>query len=339
MATLDRTAYPRFPRVITTRDLVQQYTPAPDETQWVAGFARSGSGRLGLLVLLKAFQQLHYFPAIADVPPEITAHVASALGVKPEVVPEYRTPRTLYRHHEAIREYLGIQPAYGKVATKIAERAAQVAAEVMDQRVDVVNATIEELIFRRYELPAFSTLDRIAELAMAATQERLYEGVLRSLPRESRAFLDGLLAKDFARRQSGFQALKLLPKRASKKHLEAVLDHLAWLQTLGDVDKPLANVAVGKVRHLSHQAALLDADDLKRTPPGRRYALMLALIQRMRVRARDDLSEMFIRRVGTLHKRAQEELLSIQRRQQALTEQLIGKLDRKGLRRAEGIAA
>lgn len=82
-------------------------------------------------MLLKTFQQLHYFPAIADVPPEITAHLASALGVKPEVVPEYRTPRTLYRHHEAIREYLGIQPASGKVATKIAERAAQVAAQVV----------------------------------------------------------------------------------------------------------------------------------------------------------------------------------------------------------------
>ena len=64
MSTLDRTAYPRFPRVITARDLVQRYTPAPDEIQWVSEFARSGSGRLGLLVLLKVFQQFHYFPTI-----------------------------------------------------------------------------------------------------------------------------------------------------------------------------------------------------------------------------------------------------------------------------------
>src|SRR3546814_9738727 len=72
---------------------------------------------------------------------------------------------------------------------------------------------------------------------------------------------------------------------------------------------------------------MLDADDLKRTAPSRRYALMLALIHRMRVRARDDLAEMFIRRVSTLHKRAKEELTAIQMHQRAMAEQLVAKLD------------
>src|SRR3546814_1293560 len=54
---------------------------------------------------------------------------------------------------------------------------------------------------------------------------------------------------------------------------------------------------------------------------------MLALIHRMRVRARDDLAEMFIRRVSTLHKRAKEELTAIQMHQRAMAEQLVAKLD------------
>src|SRR3546814_7370161 len=79
----------------------------------------------------------------------------------------------------------------------------------MDQRVDVINASIEELIFRRYELPAFSTLDRIAEAAAVTAQERLYESISAGLTSERREFLDSLLSTDFAQRQSAFQAIKI----------------------------------------------------------------------------------------------------------------------------------
>lgn len=47
----------------------------------------------------------------------------------------------------------------------------------------------------------------------------------------------------------------------------------------------------------------------------------------MRVRARDDLAEMFIRRMAVIHKKAKEELASIQLKQRALSERLVAKLD------------
>ncbi|MDF5993779.1 hypothetical protein P4200_01595 [Pseudomonas aeruginosa] len=54
---------------------------------------------------------------------------------------------------------------------------------------------------------------------------------------------------------------------------------------------------------------------------------MLALIYRMRVRTRDHLAEMFIRRISTIHKRAKEELEQIQARQRQKLEQLAATLD------------
>ncbi|MGF6812925.1 hypothetical protein OKW30_008142 [Paraburkholderia sp. Clong3] len=33
MATIERTAYPRFPKVLATRDLQACYTPLPDELE------------------------------------------------------------------------------------------------------------------------------------------------------------------------------------------------------------------------------------------------------------------------------------------------------------------
>ncbi|KAF1007402.1 MAG: hypothetical protein GAK28_01744 [Luteibacter sp.] len=327
MANVERTAYPRFPRVIPAKDLIRHYTPDADEVTWVAGSAHGRNAQLSLMVLLKTFQQLHHFPDLDTVPAVIVEHIRTVMNLGPKVAVSYQQPRTHYRHCAAVRGYVNVHRYYGKEAQRVAVRAADEAAEVMDRRVDIINAVIEELIFRRFELPAFSTLDNIAEAAGASAQEQLYARIDDALTDERRAFLDGLLTTDYARRQSAFQAIKALPKRATKKHLEAVLDQLTWLDTLGDVDVPLGHVPTSKLAHLAHQAALLDADDLRRTVPQRRYALMLALIHRMRVQARDDLAEMFIRRVAALHKRARDELLQIQAHQRAMAEQLVARLD------------
>jgi len=63
---------------------------------------------------------------------------------------------------------------YCNRARQFAIRATAAAAEVMDQWVDIINAMIEALIHKDYELPAFSTLDNLAESAHAAAQQALF---------------------------------------------------------------------------------------------------------------------------------------------------------------------
>jgi hypothetical protein len=50
MATIERTAYPRFPKVLATRDLQTCYTPQPDELEWARRSTRGERSRLGLLI-------------------------------------------------------------------------------------------------------------------------------------------------------------------------------------------------------------------------------------------------------------------------------------------------
>ncbi|MCY0858775.1 hypothetical protein OMK73_37860 [Cupriavidus sp. D39] len=89
----------------------------------------------------------------------------------------------------------------------------------------------------------------------------------------------------------------------------------------------LEDVPATKLRSLSSQAMSLDAANLKEIQPERRYTLVVALLHQMRVRARDDLAEMFIRRIGAIHKRAKEELTQIQARQREQMESLVDVLD------------
>lgn len=227
MAALERTAYPRLSTTLSSKDLHRSYSLSSEELGWISRTARSPALSLGLAVQLKVFQELHYFPPLDDIPPEITDHIRKALGFGLRIGFRYTNPRTLYRHQASIREYLQIKAFYGSEALNIALRLANESAEVLDQRADIINVLIGELLQRGYELPAYSTLNDAAEDALVAMQERLFNLVVTRSPIEVIYKLKELLDTDFGRRQSDFNALKQAPKKPSRKHLEVLIDHLA----------------------------------------------------------------------------------------------------------------
>lgn len=63
MACVERTAYPRFPKLLTPHDLERLFSPTVEEVDWVEGFARKADRQLALMVQLKCFVYLHYFTA------------------------------------------------------------------------------------------------------------------------------------------------------------------------------------------------------------------------------------------------------------------------------------
>ena len=75
MASIERTAYPRFKRFMSARELHVFYTPQPDEIVWAREAAGSDEHLLALVVLLKAFNRLGYFPVLDEVPAEVVGHI------------------------------------------------------------------------------------------------------------------------------------------------------------------------------------------------------------------------------------------------------------------------
>jgi hypothetical protein len=124
-------------------------------------------------------------------------------------------PKTLYRYHAIIREHLDVKAYKGKEARHTAVSAAYQAAEVMDQQTDLINATIDELVRQKYELPAFSTIDRIVERVHAVEHRRVFGQVLKRLSPEQANKLDNLLQSEADQKFTAFNALKDLPKRST----------------------------------------------------------------------------------------------------------------------------
>ena len=86
MASIERTAYPRFKPSLTATELHALYCPTDDERAFIATHARGEAQQLTLLTLLKCQQHLGYLPALAEVPVHIRTYLCQQLNLLPLVV-------------------------------------------------------------------------------------------------------------------------------------------------------------------------------------------------------------------------------------------------------------
>ena len=117
------------------------------------------------------------------------------------------------------------------------------AALILAQTADITNAVIAALIRARFELPAFSTLERIPKHVRALAHRKLCRKVFDGLTAQERKELDQLLVIAVDQRRTAFQTIQRLPQPPSRKHLEETIDHLEWLDTLGSVGTELKGIA------------------------------------------------------------------------------------------------
>jgi hypothetical protein len=62
VTSVDRTAYPCFGRVVSGRELAESFTPTGDEAEWARAATQDDRRLLALVVWLKSYQRLGYFP-------------------------------------------------------------------------------------------------------------------------------------------------------------------------------------------------------------------------------------------------------------------------------------
>jgi hypothetical protein len=118
VTSIERTAYPRFKRLLSARELHVFFTPQPDEVAWARGFAGSDEHLLAMVVMLKCFSRLGYFPALGEVPAVVVDHVRRDLELPEGVAAVYAAGRTSRRHRDAIgrrRACCGIRLGRGRL--------------------------------------------------------------------------------------------------------------------------------------------------------------------------------------------------------------------------------
>jgi len=277
------------------------------------------------VTLLKTFQRLGYFPKLTDVPSAIRTHLRSCLQLCRVNLEPKLAPRTVNRYRSAIRAYLRVT-VYAQAARHLAVTAVYEAAQTKDNPAALINVALETLIKERYELPAFSTLDRLVRRVRTLVNHRFFTTVFHRLSPADQGYLAALLLTDPRAHRSVYNRLKQLPKRPTLTHLQEWLEQLTWLLSLGTVDSPLESLPPRKRKHFALEAKALDAAEMRDFAAPKRYTLMLCLIQRMRTQTRDQLGEMMIKRMHTFRQHAKDELTRLPVQQQEKPVQLVSLL-------------
>jgi len=322
VASIERTAYPRFKRQLPALELRDGYTPTPEEIDWARGLTRSDQHVLVLLLLLKCFQRLGYFPRMVDVPTVIVEHIRGYLGLPAEVTLGHDADRTARHHKGLIRDRLGVI-AEPEKARGVARRAIRTAAAAKDNPADLINVALEELIRARCELPAYSTLDRLAGRIRAEVNGTIFARVHGRMSAAERARLLGLLRRDAVTKRSGYDRLKQPAPAAKLSKLREHLELLAWLDGIGPTDAWLAEVPEAKVSHFAGECRVLDAAEMRDVGEVKRTVLIACLLHQARVRARDDLAEMFCKRMASIHNKGRARLDELRTEQRERSERML----------------
>jgi TnpA family transposase len=326
MAAIDRTAYPRLGTQLTAKELEADYALGDEERLFVRRHAHGDAGRLSLAILLKTRHRLGYFVALSDVPDQIRRHVAGVLDLSEQtpLVDEVGRPATAHRYRDVIRDRLGSRPfSHGgrQIVIGVVHRAAQ----TMSDPADLISASVEALIKERIELPAYSTLDRLVGSLRQEIHEELYAGIDAALNESQRSLLDALLEQPAGAQPNTFSRLKQNPGPPTLKHLREWTERLAELDAILDPRPPLAGIPHTKVRQFAAEAAALETGDLRDVcRPGRRHTLLLCLLHQTQSETRDQLVEMFIRRLRRTRNKAMERLLEMQANQREIEDTLLG---------------
>jgi TnpA family transposase len=322
MTAIERTAYPRLKSRYSAKELDNCFTPTPaDMVLAEEATIDDETLRLSLLAQLKCFQYLGYFPAMQEIARPILAHLR-AVTTMAEGAIEYKWPHTLYRHRDAIRRYLNIK-AYKEGGETVASDAIRKAAQTMGNPADLINAAIEELIRARIELPGFTTLDKLTQTIRTQVNETWYRDLLSRSTEADRQVLKAFPKKHDEQSQTDFTTLKESPGKPKLTEMRRIRDRLSWLTGLLDTQRLLEGIPTARIAQFAAEARSLEPDDIARYGDGHQFTLLCCFIHQATIETRDQLADIFIKRMRLIHQRAQEDLDQIREQQREMTEHLI----------------
>jgi len=321
MTAIDRTAYPGFSRAPQPKELIDLYTPTPADVAFVSTTARGPNQKFALMILLKVFQKLGYFPAPQQIPGAIISHIRGEMKLPEDLVPDI-TPRTLYKYHATIHTHLKIDGDI-KHIRHVALKAISEVVLVMDDPADLINVAIETLVKENCELPAFSTLDLLVRRLRNLAHQRIFQTVLSRLTEAEQVLLEKLVDTNPTGYFTEFNRLREAPKSATLTHLEDWTERLTWLLSLGNMTRLLEDLAPAKVTHFAAEARALHADDLRDITRPKRLTLLVCLIHQETISTRDEIVEMFLKRMSKLRDRAKDELERRRESERKTTEHLV----------------
>lgn len=149
------------------------------------------------------------------------------------------------------------------------------------------------------------------------------EAIVARMSDAARERVAGMLEVVEGEYQSLFAWVKQPARRATWSRFRAHAERMEMVDGLGDAVFWVGKTPSAKVAALAEQARVLSVGEMKDIAEPRRTALTVCLLAQVQAAVRDETVVMLSKRMSRHLKRAQEELLEIEKRQKETTEQLL----------------
>jgi hypothetical protein len=186
--------------------------------------------------------------------------VRTAAGLKPDVSLTF-AHSNLIRSRQAVRTFLDIR-RYTQGGRELVTTAVTAAAQITSDPADLINLAIELLVLQRYQLPAFSTLDRLVNHLREQVHQQLYTQINARLTDSQRRQLEELLRVPIGDHRTPFNQLKAFPQKATLTHVREWEARLDWLESILDTPVLLAGIANSKIKQFAAHAHALEVGDM-----------------------------------------------------------------------------
>ena len=328
MTQLHETAYPRLKADLTQQELQEFYTLTASEIVFVDQIAQRPVARAAAFLYLKLFQRLGYFIQIKDIPTKIRQHLIAQTGYslppKFEEIKQFDRSTRRTTLITALRKFLDVRPLDNPGRAWL-RHVAETAADSRHVVPDIINVMLEELVHHRYELPAFSTLDRIAGQAREKIHETHFASISNQLDPTVKALVDSLFKVKTGEIGTAWNLLKREPKKPTNKEMRHYLQHIERLQSLVE-QLPKPEIPVPKLKQYRYIARSLDASEMIELKPQKRYALAVIYIRSQFAQTLDDAADLLIRMLQKLDNHARNKLMTYQQDRVQQTDRLVGQL-------------
>ncbi len=325
MISITKTAYPRFKKMYNEEELEKIFQPSTEEMELVLKKVRGKPQKLTILTLLKCHQHLGYLPAISSIPKSLRQYLATQLEYSkdlPLIELTETNKKSFHRYRMLIRKYLKVLPWSDAAATMI-KAIIKKAALTMSNPPDLLNVAVEKLIEQRFELPAFSTLGRMVGHIRHQVHLELYEQLNNSLHPTERQVLDNLLKVNKGETITDFTRLCEKPGKPTLTLMRNWTIRLTWLQQIIDTSRLFEIINPTKVHQFAAEIMNVEGLEIQRMNPAKRYTHLVCLIQQRQVDTKDQLADLFLKRIRKTKLRAEKKLGILQEFFRSIEEQMI----------------
>jgi TnpA family transposase len=306
----ERERLTRFPEEIPPADLTAYFTLSLADREAVRAH-RGAANRLGYALQLGAVRYLGFAPAdLTTAPPAAVAWLAQQLGESAAALAEYTRAHTRTDHLREVQAYLGFRDAG---AAEIESLAGWLRARALehDKPTLLFQLACEKLRADKIIRPGVTRLERLVVAAREQAHADTFRRLAPLLTAEQCAALDHLLIPEAARGRTPLAWLQHGATRTTPRAIVQELEKLAFLRQLGADQWNLAGLAgltPNRLKFLAQLGKKATNQALQRTPPTRRYPILLAFLHQAVAEITDESLDLFDRCLAQSDARARHAL-------------------------------